>query len=198
MNQGLRDQDQKAAEARGLLPLFSGQDVEPAEDSDGAGRRSRIAPTIATGLLVFTWTSKPATRIGPGRNGAMAIRDTAIQPEAGLLAAAKPTMDTGYDFTDAAAQFGKYHSIRDCPPQTWERASQPPGSFAPRKGRPFSTGRPALERLTLQRTPHRMISERRLPAVKQKVVPLPQTAVLINPPVVTVVHAPRRVGDTGS
>src|SRR5713226_5374221 len=49
-----RDLEERAASALGLLALVAGQDVEPAEGSDGTGGRWRIARKVAEDRVVST------------------------------------------------------------------------------------------------------------------------------------------------
>jgi hypothetical protein len=46
--------DDQAADALGLLALVAGQDVEPAEDSDGTDGRWRIARRVAPDRVIST------------------------------------------------------------------------------------------------------------------------------------------------
>src|SRR5258707_10547640 len=48
------ERDDAAADALGLLALVAGQDVEPAEDSDGTDGRGRIAPEVAPDRVIST------------------------------------------------------------------------------------------------------------------------------------------------
>ena len=48
------DRDEAAADALGLLALVAGQDVEPAEDSDGTDGRWRIARKVAPDRVIST------------------------------------------------------------------------------------------------------------------------------------------------
>src|SRR5204863_7520055 len=51
---GSPQRDPAAADARGLLALVAGQDVEPAEDCDGTDGRWRIARTVAPDRVIST------------------------------------------------------------------------------------------------------------------------------------------------
>jgi Transposase DDE domain/Transposase domain (DUF772) len=51
---GAPERDGAAADALGLLALVAGQDVEPAEDSDGTGGRWRIARKVAPDRVIST------------------------------------------------------------------------------------------------------------------------------------------------
>ena len=58
------ERDDKAADALGLLALVAGQDVEPAEDSDGTDGRWRIARRVAPDRVIFAGTSRPSRAPG--------------------------------------------------------------------------------------------------------------------------------------
>lgn len=94
----------KAAAAYGLLALVAGQDVEPDEGSDGTDGRWRIARRVAPDRLVSTVDTearhahKTRQERRDGYKGHLAI-----EPETGLVTAAKLTMATGEASTDPAA-----------------------------------------------------------------------------------------------
>jgi hypothetical protein len=58
---GIEASGGKAAEAVALLALVAGQDVEPAEDSDGTDGRWRIARTVASDRMISTVIPRPGT-----------------------------------------------------------------------------------------------------------------------------------------
>jgi len=62
-----RDLEERAASAVALLALVAGQDVEPAEGSDGTGGRWRIARKVAGDRR---WTPRPGTPASPPRPAA--------------------------------------------------------------------------------------------------------------------------------
>lgn len=115
------EEDSKAAEAYGLLALVSGQDVEPAEGSDGTDGRWRIARKVAPDRLISTVDTqarhahKTRQERRDGYKGHLII-----EPDTGLVTAAKLTMATGPDSTDpaaGAALLGEDHSIGVSPVQ---------------------------------------------------------------------------------
>lgn len=67
---------EKAAIAVGTLALVAGQDVEPAEDSDGRDGRWRITRGTAPGRMVSTVDPKPGTCTRPALTGRTATRPT--------------------------------------------------------------------------------------------------------------------------
>ena len=56
-----RKLDEQAASAVGLLALVAGQDVEPAEGSDGTDGRWRIARKVAEDRVISTVDPMPGT-----------------------------------------------------------------------------------------------------------------------------------------
>ena len=91
--------DQAAADALGLLALVAGQDVEPAEDSDGTDGRWRIARKVAADRVIST--VDPQTR--HARKSKAVRRDgyrghVAAEPDTGLI--------TDCELTKAAGQAG--------------------------------------------------------------------------------------------
>ena len=80
------EREDKAADALGLLALVAGQDVEPAEGSDGADGRWRIARRVAPDRVIST--VDPETR--HTRKSKSNRRDgfrghVAAEPETGLI-----------------------------------------------------------------------------------------------------------------
>ena len=91
-----------AADALGLLALVAGQDVEPAEDSDGTDGRWRIARTVAPDRVIST--VDPQAR--HTRKSKSARRDgfrghIAAEPETGLITECEMTMAAGPGSSDA-------------------------------------------------------------------------------------------------
>jgi hypothetical protein len=93
----------KPAEAVALLALVAGQDVEPAEDSDGTDGRWRIAPKTAPDRMIST--------VDPEARHAHKTRERrqdgfkahiVIEPETGLSTAVKLTKTNGSENSDAA------------------------------------------------------------------------------------------------
>jgi DDE family transposase/transposase-like protein DUF772 len=94
------ERDQKAADALGLLALVAGQDVEPAEGSDGTDGRWRIAGKVAPDRVIST--VDPETR--HTRKSQSVRRDgyrghVAAEPDTGLI--------TDCAMTKAAGQAGR-------------------------------------------------------------------------------------------
>jgi hypothetical protein len=90
------------ADALGLLALVAGQDVEPAEDSDGTGGRWRIARKVAPDRVISTVD----TRARHTRKSKTARRDgfrahMAAGPETGLITGCELTMAAGEGSSDA-------------------------------------------------------------------------------------------------
>jgi len=94
--------DGPAADALGLLALVAGQDVEPAEDSDGTDGRWRIARKVAPDRVISTvdtqarHTRKSKSKRRDGFRG-----HVAAEPETGLITECEMTMAAGEDSTDA-------------------------------------------------------------------------------------------------
>ena len=97
------DLDQDAASALALLALVAGQDVEPAEGSDGRDGRWRIARKVAEDRVIST--------VDPGarhtRKSPEARRDgyrahVAADPETGIITDEKLTGAAGQDNSDPA------------------------------------------------------------------------------------------------
>jgi hypothetical protein len=95
--------DQAAADALGLLALVAGQDVEPAEGSDGTDGRWVIARRVAPDRVVSTvdpqarHTRKSRSNRRDGYRGHLAT-----EPDTGLITDCEMTMTTGEANTDAA------------------------------------------------------------------------------------------------
>jgi IS5 family transposase len=96
------ERDAAAADALGLLALVAGQDVEPAEDSDGTDGRWRIARKVAPDRVVSTvdrearHTRKCKSKRRDGFRG-----HVAAEPETGLITDCEMTMAAGPGSTDA-------------------------------------------------------------------------------------------------
>jgi Transposase domain (DUF772)/Transposase DDE domain len=96
------DLDEPAARAVALLALVAGQDVEPAEGSDGTDGRWRIARKVAPDRVIST--VDPQARhvhktVHHRRDGYKA--HVAIEPDTGLFTAGKLTKATGEDNHEA-------------------------------------------------------------------------------------------------
>jgi DDE family transposase/transposase-like protein DUF772 len=94
--------DPAAADALGLLALVAGQDVEPAEGSDGTEGRWRIARKVAPDRVISTvdrearHTRKSKSQRRDGFRG-----HAAAEPETGLVTDCEMTMAAGPGSTDA-------------------------------------------------------------------------------------------------
>jgi hypothetical protein len=95
--------DQKQSETVALLALVAGQDVEPADDSDGTDGRWRIARQVAPDRVIST--------VDPQARHAHKSREkkqdgfkahVAVEPDTGLVTAATLTMAAGAENSDAA------------------------------------------------------------------------------------------------
>ena len=120
---GARQRDAAAADALGLLALVAGQDVEPAEGSDGTDGRWRIARKVAADRVISTvdpearHTRKSKSRRRDGFRG-----HVAAEPETGLITECEMTMAAGPGSTDA--ENGVTLTARD-------RFAAAPGSAGP-------------------------------------------------------------------
>src|SRR5712691_7163837 len=98
-----RDLDEQAASALALLALVAGQDVEPAEGSDGTDGRWRIARKVAEDRVISTVDPDARhTRKSPGarRDGYRA--HVAADPETGIITDEKLTRAAGAENSDPA------------------------------------------------------------------------------------------------
>jgi hypothetical protein len=99
---GAPERDAGAADALGLLALVAGQDVEPAEGSDGTDGRWRIARKVAPDRVISTvdpearHTRKSKSKRRDGFRG-----HVAAEPETGLITDCEMTMAAGEGSTDA-------------------------------------------------------------------------------------------------
>jgi hypothetical protein len=134
------DLDERAASALALLALVAGQDVEPAEGSDGTDGRWRIARKVAEDRVVSTVDPDARhTRKSPEarRDGYRA--HLAACPETGIITDEKLTRAAGTENSDPAvaeeflaAEAGQ----KDCDPA----GQEPPGGGE--AGPPAAGGRP--------------------------------------------------------
>jgi hypothetical protein len=97
-----RELDQQAASAVALLALLAGQDVEPAEGSDGTDGRWRIARKVARDRVISV--NDPEAR--HTRKSPEARRDgyrahVSAEPATGLITDEQLTMAAGPDNSDA-------------------------------------------------------------------------------------------------
>jgi IS5 family transposase len=135
------ERDAAAADALGLLALVAGQDVEPAEDSDGTDGRWRIARNVAPDRMISTvdrqarHTRKSKSRRRDGFRG-----HVAAEPETGLITDCEMTMAAGPGSTDAEngvtmAARDRFHSAAD-DAEPGARAEPGVPSSAPRDAGP--------------------------------------------------------------
>lgn len=98
----ITDDGGKPAEAVALLALVAGQDVEPAEDSDGTDGRWRIARKTAPDRMIST--------VDPDTRHAHKTRErrqdgfkahVVVEPDSGLTTAVKVTKASGVENSDA-------------------------------------------------------------------------------------------------
>ncbi|XAS74155.1 IS1182 family transposase [Micrococcaceae bacterium Sec5.1] len=95
--------DGKAADAYALLALVAGQDVEPAEDSDGTDGRWRIARKVAPDRVIST--VDPDTRHAhktQSRQQDGFKAHIVIEPDTGLVTAGELTKASGPENSDGA------------------------------------------------------------------------------------------------
>jgi hypothetical protein len=99
---GAPERDAAAADAIGLLALVAGQDVEPADGSDGTDGRWRIARKVAADRVISTvdaearHTRKSKSSRRDGFRGHLAA-----EPETGLVTDCEMTMAAGEGSADA-------------------------------------------------------------------------------------------------
>ena len=93
----------KAAEAVAILALVAGQDVEPAEGSEGTDGRWRIARKVASDRMISVVDPETRhTRKTPERKQDGFKAHLAVEPDTGLATAAALTKATGPENSDAS------------------------------------------------------------------------------------------------
>ena len=96
--------DEQAASAVGLLALVAGQDVEPAEGSDGTDGRWRIARKVAEDRVISTVDPDARhTRKSPENRRDGYRAHVAACPETGIITGEELTRAAGEENSDAAA-----------------------------------------------------------------------------------------------
>lgn len=97
------DEDEQAQAAVALLALVAGQDVEPAEGSDGTDGRWRIARRVAPGRVVSTVDPQARhTRKSPENRRDGYRAHVSADPETGIITDEKLTQAAGAENSDAA------------------------------------------------------------------------------------------------
>jgi len=97
------DDDEVAQTALGLLALVAGQDVEPAEGSDGTDGRWRIARRVAEDRVISTVDPEARhTRKSPENRRDGYRAHAAADPETGIITDEKLTMAAGPENSDPA------------------------------------------------------------------------------------------------
>jgi hypothetical protein len=95
--------DEQAASAVALLALVAGQDVEPAEGSDGTDGRWRIARKVAGDRVISTVDPEARhTRKSPENRRDGYRAHVAADPETGIITGEELTMASGEENSDAA------------------------------------------------------------------------------------------------
>jgi IS5 family transposase len=95
--------DEQAASALGLLALVAGQDVEPAQGSDGTGGRWRIARKVAEDRVISTVDPDARhTRKSPDNRRDGYRAHLAACPETGIITGEQLTKAAGEENSDAA------------------------------------------------------------------------------------------------
>ena len=98
-----RDLDEQAASALGLLALVAGQDVEPAEGSDGTDGRWRIARKVAADRVISVNDPEARhTRKSPENRRDGYRAHLAADPETGIITGEQLTQAAGEENSDAA------------------------------------------------------------------------------------------------
>jgi len=137
------EREDTAADALGLLALVAGQDVEPADGSDGTDGRWRIARKVAEDRVISTvdpetrHTRKSRSKCRDGYRG-----HVAAEPETGLITDCEMTKACGQDGSDPVV--GEQMIFRDRYHQTdTETAAYPPPAGDEPTGPEHASQRPA-------------------------------------------------------
>jgi len=135
---GAAERDDAAADALGLLALVAGQDVEPAEGSDGTDGRWRIARKVAPDRVISTVDRQARhTRKGKSKRRDGFRGHVAAEPETGLITDCAMTMAAGEGSTDAE------NGVRMAGRDRFGGGGTPPGAGAgpePQAGTPAGPG----------------------------------------------------------
>ena len=114
--------EEEAASTLGLLALVAGQDVEPAEGSDGTDGRWRIARKVAEDRVISTVDPEARhTRKSPENRRDGYRAHVAADPETGIITGEELTRAAGPENSDAAvaAQFVAGEAARGGPACKW-------------------------------------------------------------------------------
>jgi hypothetical protein len=117
-----RELDEQAASALGLLALVAGQDVEPAEGSDGTDGRWRIARKVAADRVISVNDPDARhTRKSPENRRDGYRAHVAADPETGIITGEELTRAAGEENSDAAvaAQFLASEATSGGPAHEW-------------------------------------------------------------------------------
>ena len=133
-----------------MLALVAGQDVEPAEDSDGTDGRWRIARRVAADRVISTVD----TETRHTRKSKSARRDgfrghVAMEPATGLITDAEMTAAAGEDGSDAVVgekmiARDRYHSPPTTTTTTTTTDDRPSANARPRTRRPVRRPPPTV------------------------------------------------------
>ncbi|MCE0768781.1 IS1182 family transposase [Pseudonocardia kujensis] len=129
--------DAKAAEAVGLLALVAGQDVEPAEGSDGRDGRWRIARRTAPDRVISTVDpeARHAHKTRHRRQDGYKAH-LVVEPDTGIITATALTPAAGPDNSDAAIGI----TLLDREPGQTEPGQTEPGQTEPGQARHDQAG----------------------------------------------------------
>jgi hypothetical protein len=139
--------DAKAGEAVALLALIAGQDVEPAEGSDGTDGRWRIARRVAPERVVSTVDpeARHAHKTRSRRQDGYKAH-VVVEPDTGIITDTRLTPAAGSDNSDAT--IGVELLLPDQPstdqPSTDQPGAQQPGTDQPSTDQP-STDQPSTD-----------------------------------------------------
>ena len=109
-----RDLDERAASALALLALVAGQDVEPAEGSDGTDGRWRIARKVAGDRVISTVDpdARHTRKSGEARRDGYRAH-VAADPETGVITDERLTRAAGQENSDPAVAEAFVDAARD-------------------------------------------------------------------------------------
>jgi IS5 family transposase len=115
-----RDLDEPASSAVALLALVAGQDVEPAEGSDGTDGRWRIARKVAEDRVISTVDPEARhTRKSPENRRDGYRAHVAACPETGIITGEELTRAAGEENSDAAVAGSALLAAGDSPAEVY-------------------------------------------------------------------------------